>query len=307
MLAMLRRDFAKGMTAAAATAALPLSGATNGMYVALSSALTRQTPFPDFVRLAAKVGYGGADLNLGAAMREGLDATRALYQDNRLRASFCNVPVPMAGLQPAFDTAFKTLADGAQFAAQVGCNRMMFVLPTSSETPKPELYKLLKDRVSACAEVLAKYNVRLAMEFLGVKSFRTRQPQEFIWRMPEAVAFAKECGPNVGVTLDAWHWHHAGGTVKDILDAGKSRIVLIHISDADPKMAPDDVRDNARLMPGEGGIDLVGLLQALAQIGYEDGLSPEVLGRIPVDMAVEDAARLGLSATLGVMKKAGIA
>jgi sugar phosphate isomerase/epimerase len=61
-----------------------------------------------------------------------------------------------------------------------------------------------------------------------------------------------------------------------------------------------------RLMPGEGIIDLVGFLQALQKIGYNGGVSPEPLGRIPADMSTEDAAKLGYDTTLAVMKKAGV-
>jgi sugar phosphate isomerase/epimerase len=123
--------------------------------------------------------------------------------------------------------------------------------------------------------------------------------------MNEMVEFAKECGPNVGLTLDAWHWHHAGATVADILAAGKSRIVTVHVSDS-AKLAPQDVRDNQRLMPGEGVIHLVEFFQALKQVGYEDGVSPEPLGRIPPEMTAEEGARLGLETTLAVMRKAGV-
>ncbi len=72
-------------------------------------------------------------------------------------------------------------------------------------------------------------------------------------------------------------------------------------------MPPEQVQDSQRLMPGEGVIDLVGFFQALQKIGYEDGLSPEVLGRVPKDMPVEEGARLGLETTLGVMREAGVA
>ena len=160
--------------------------------------------------------------------------------------------------------------------------------------------------MTAVAEVLAKNNVRLGLEYLGPLMFRTSAPIPFIWKMSDAVDFAKEIGPNVGVVLDAWHWHHSGSTVDDIIKAGKSRIVTIHLSDA-AKMAPEDVKDNQRLLPGEGVINLVGFFQALKQIGYEDGVSPEVLGRIPADMSPEDGAKLGLDASLAVMRKAGIA
>jgi sugar phosphate isomerase/epimerase len=123
--------------------------------------------------------------------------------------------------------------------------------------------------------------------------------------MPEAVALAKDSAPNVGVILDVWHWHHSGGTIADILATDVSRIVHVHISDA-KAMPPEEVRDNMRLMPGEGIIDLVGFLQALQKIGYNGGVSPEPLGRIPADMSTEDAAKLGYDTTLAVMKKAGV-
>ena len=84
----------------------------------------------------------------------------------------------------------------------------------------------------------------------------------------------------------------------------KSRIVHLHLSDAQER-PPEEVLDNQRLMPGEGIVNLVGFLQALKKIGYQDGISPEPLGRIPKDMAAEDAARLGLETTQAVMKKAG--
>ena len=70
-------------------------------------------------------------------------------------------------------------------------------------------------------------------------------------------------------------------------------------------MPPEDVRDNQRLMPGEGVIDLMGFFKALKAIGYEDGVSPEPLGRIPKEMSAEEGARLGLETTLAVMRKAG--
>jgi sugar phosphate isomerase/epimerase len=128
----------------------------------------------------------------------------------------------------------------------------------------------------------------------------------FIWTLPETVALAKDCGSNMGAVLDVWHWHHSGGTLQDILAAGNDRIVHVHISDAKPG-PPEDVRDNQRVMPGEGSIDLVGFLQALKRIGYADGVSPEPLGRIPPEMSPEEGARLGLETTISVMKKAGVA
>jgi sugar phosphate isomerase/epimerase len=187
---------------------------------------------------------------------------------------------------------------------------MMVVMSPTGPLPKEEQRKVVRDRLAAISEVLQRSNLRLGLEFLGVQQFRAGRaggppPNPFIWTLPETVALAKDCGPNIGVILDVWHWHHSGGTIADILPVEKARIVHIHLSDAKAQ-PPEEVRDNQRLMPGEGVIDLVGFFQALKKIGYDDGVSPEPLGRVPAEMSAEEGAKLALDTTLAVMKKAGV-
>jgi len=302
---MNRRDFVKAAAALGCAARMP--GAARGMYVSLNGSLTGGKPaWPEFARLAARTGFGGVDVNLGAAMKEGLDATRALFDELKIKASNAGLPVPFSRDEEAFQTGLKKLAEAAQFSGAIGCPTMLGILPPASATPKAELRKILKDRLTAVAGILQRSKVRLALEFLGPLHFRTGQPHEFIWRMDEALEFAKECGPNIGLLLDVWHWYHAGATTADILAAGSARIFHVHLSDC-VKLEPEQVRDNQRVLPGEGVINLTGFLQALQKIGYRDGVSPEPLGRIPKEMAPEEGARLGLEATLAVMRKAGVA
>jgi len=307
-----RRDFLAraAYTGALLTVAKPQTrrAAPGRMYVSLNSSLTRQMAWPDFVRLAAKLGYGGVDVNLNAAKAAGVDATRSLLGDLKLEASVTGLPMQFAMPdEAAFQESLKLLAENATFAAAIGCNRMMAVMSPGSQTPKEERRKFVKDRLVVVSEVLQRSNIRLGLEFLGPLYMRTgaRSPYQFIYRLDETVALAKECGPNIGVVLDAWHWFHSGGTTADIIEAGKSRIVHIHVSDAKPAPA-EEVRDNQRFMPGEGVIDLIGFFQALKKIGYEDGVSPEPLGRVPAEMPAEEAAQLALETTMGVMKKAGV-
>lgn len=321
---MTRREFFERASCAAAVLAaadfadcadrVQAQGPTS-MFVSLNGAVTRGIGGADKVRLAAKVGYGGVDWDLGPAKTAGLDATKALFAALKIIPTIINLPMarpfPFAGDDAAFRDALKPLADDAAFAAAVGCSRMMLVLPASTTIGRTEQRKLAVDRLSAIGDVLRGLNVRLGLEFLGPLYFRTGRaggpPTEpFIWNMPDAVQLAKDTGPNMGVILDAWHWHHSSGTVKDITTAGRSRIVHVHVSDAKAS-APEDVRDNQRLMPGEGIIDLTGFFQALKQAGYTDGVSPEPLGRVPDAMSAEEAAKLALDSTRAAMKKAGVA
>ena len=302
-----RRDF---LAAAAALTAGRLAQAqtTRGMYVSLNGSLTRTMPWPEFAELASKLGYGGVDVNFNAAKAAGVEATRAMLDRLKLRPAICNLPVPYASPDDgAFQEAIKQLDENAKFANAIGLNRMMVVLSPGSSTPKEERRAFLRARLAPIAEILSRSKIRLGLEFLGPLYFRQnpKSPHPFIWTLPETAAFAKECGSNIGVVLDAWHWHHSGGTTAEILAAGTSAIVHVHISDAKPA-PPEEVRDNHRHMPGEGIIDLVGFLQALQKIGYADGVSPEPLGRVPAEMSPEDGARLGLETTTAVMRKAGV-
>ena len=307
MASVTRRSALKTL---AATAAPLLNAApqppSKRMYLSLNETLVAgRVKWPEFAKLASRVGFPGVDVMLGAAMDAGADATNALLAQLYVRPAVINFPVEFRKDDAAFQASLAKLKPAAQFAKAIGCPRMITYIMPSSPTPKDELRRLYKQRFSESAQILAKSNVRLGLEFLGPLQFRKQFPHEFIWRMPEMLEFAKECGPNVGLLLDAWHWHHAGATVDDILAAGKDRIIHVHFDDA-PKLPPEQIRDNERLMPGEGVIDLVGFLHALKKIGYTDALSVEVFGRGLKNMAPEDGAKLGLEKSKAVFAKAGI-
>ena len=312
---MTRREFLESASCAAAILTMARSArAAGSMFVSLNGAVTRGVGGADKIRLAAKVGYGGVDWDLGPAKAAGLDATKALFAEVKIVPTIVNLPLarpfPFSGDDTAFAEALKGLADDAAFTAAVGCRKMMVVLPASTTMTRDDQRRVAVDRLSAVASVLQKSGIRLGVEFLGPLYFRMPRAGgppsvPFIWNMPDALALAKDCGSNVGVVLDAWHWHHSNSSVADIIDAGSARIVQVHVSDAKPS-APEDVRDNQRVMPGEGIIDLVGFFQALKKTGYADGVSPEPLGRVPDTMSPEEGAKLALATTLAVMKKAGV-
>jgi sugar phosphate isomerase/epimerase len=314
MVPVSRRTFLeRAICAGALLATARPSAAADGWFVSLNGALTRGMSGADKVRLAAAAGYGGVDWDLGPARTAGLSPTQSLFAELKIKPTIVNLPMarplPFGGDDPSFREALKTLADDAAFSAAIGCRKMMVVLPPSTE-PRQDQLNLARDRFAAIGEVLGRSQIRVGLEFLGPLYFRqgrTGGPPAtpFVWNLPDTLALAHDCGPNIGVILDAWHWHHSRGTIADIHAADKSRIVHVHVSDA-KETPPADVRDNQRVMPGEGIIDLVGFFQALKKIGYADGVSPEPLGRIPAEMSPDDAARLGLETTLATMKKAGV-
>jgi sugar phosphate isomerase/epimerase len=286
-------------------AALKSLGAEHNMFLSLNSVLiSGRVKWPEFARLAARTGFPGTDVMLDPAMQAGVSATRDLLAELKIRPAVFDFPVEFRKDDATFSAGLPKLKQAAAFASAIGAPRMVTYIMSSSPIPKEELRAIYKKRFTEAARILADSNVRLGLEFLGPLHIRKQFPHEFIWRMNEMLEFAESCGPNVGLLLDAWHWHTAGATTEDIIHAGRKRIVHIHFDDA-PNLPPEQIRDNERLLPGEGVINLTGFLQALQKIGYRDAVSVEVFGRLKNDTP-EEAARKGLEASLAVFKKAGV-
>jgi sugar phosphate isomerase/epimerase len=322
-----RREFlaraALGVTALGTSCMRATAGAARGapsaMFVSLPPwAVARNVGWPEQARLAARVGYEGIDWAFDAAKSAGVSATRKLLAELGIVPTIVNLPMK-ATLGPddaAFDAELAGLPENAAFAAAIGCSRFQLVLgPTTLPGQSKEArWEQVRRRLARIGGVIAPHGMRLGVEFLGPLYFRTRQPPgataptlPFVWTLRETLALAEASAPNVGVTLDAWHWHHSGGTVADVRAANASRIVHVHVSDA-RAMPPEQVRDDMRLLPGEGVIDLVGFFGALKAIGYRGGVAPETIGpRIPDTMSPEESARIALVATTAVMRRAGVA
>ena len=322
-----RREFLARTTFGAAALALadcrqPSRGVgapASAMFVSLPPwAVARNVGWPEQARLAARVGYRGIDWAFDAAKSAGVGATRTLLADLGIVPTIVNLPMKSAfgADDAAFDAELAGLAENAAFSAAIGCSRFQLVLaPTTLPgQSKDARWEQVRRRLARVGDTIAPHGMRLGVEFLGPLYFRTRQPAgataptvPFVWTLRETLALAEASAPNVGVTLDAWHWHHSGGTVADIRAAAASRIVHVHGSDA-RTMPAEQVRDDMRLLPGEGVIDLLGFFRALQAIGYRGGVAPETIGpRIPETMSPEESARIALEATTAVMRKAGVA
>lgn len=332
-----RRQFigstALGMVAAAAarTSAVAAQAQPPGMFISLAPwATARGVGWPDQARLAAKMGYTGIDWSWGPVREAGVEATRALLAELRIHPTIVNMPGPnvLTVDEPTFKASLSQFDEDTAFAAAIGCTRFQRTLgaTTPQGRPKDEHWKFVTDRLAAVSEVVSRHKVHVSLEFLGPLVFRMGRgggggrrggappdpnapppppPVTFVYSLAETLKLCEASGPNIGVTLDAWHWYHSGGTTADILATPRERIVHVHLSDA-RQMPPAEVLDNMRLLPGEGVIDLVGFFQALRKIGWTGGVACETIGPRLDNMSPEEQARLGLETTTAVMKKSGV-
>ena len=136
-----RREFLeRAALTSAALACARQAAAADTMFVSLNGAVTRGVSGVDHARLAAKVGYGGVDWDFGPMKAAGVEATKALFAELKIKPTIANLPMarplPFSGEQAAFQQALTQLSDDAAFSAAIGCQKMMVVLPATSPLPK---------------------------------------------------------------------------------------------------------------------------------------------------------------------------
>jgi sugar phosphate isomerase/epimerase len=228
------------------------------------------------LQVARDAGFAAIDVILPDAAEPAPDGAGDETPLAGLHAGPASLPVEFRLDEDRFARDLTRLPELAAVARRLGVKTVYRSIPASSQTPAHELRPILRRRVSLCASVLAEHGIGFAVEVLGPLHRRTEEPHEFIWTLSDGAEFASSCGPGVGLLVDSWHWHHAGGTVREITDVARE-ILHVHVADA-PDLPPAAIRDNQRLLPGEGVVSFEAFLGALASVGYSRMISPEVRG-----------------------------
>jgi 2-keto-myo-inositol isomerase len=139
------------------------------------------------------------------------------------------------------------------------------------------------------AQEAAKRGLRAALEFQADSSFGNN--------LQTAAALVAEVGsPHLGICLDAFHWHVGPSKTEDL--AYLTAANLFHVQLCDLADVPRELaKDSQRVLPGEGDIHLVPLIDHLRQIDYRGCLSIELMNphlwQVPA-LQLADAAMASL-------------
>ena len=97
--------------------------------------------------------------------------------------------------------------------------------------------------------------------------------------------------PRVGVLFDTAHYHVTPTKLSDINENSVRFIKYVHLNDMPGTPADLTHRDNDRVLPGEGMLDLPAIISALEQNGYEGYFSIEVFSAQLWQLPAKEAAR----------------
>jgi sugar phosphate isomerase/epimerase len=121
-----------------------------------------------------------------------------------------------------------------------------------------------------------------------------------------AEILARADRPNAGLLVDSWHHFRSGSDDGALRTMPPERIVAVQLNDA-PAQPEDDLVDEClhrRLVPGEGAIDLVGLVRLLDDVGSDAPIGIEVMSDEIFALPAKEAARRVGDATRAVLATA---
>ncbi|WP_436908483.1 sugar phosphate isomerase/epimerase family protein [Halosimplex marinum] len=265
-------------------------------------------PFPEAAALAAETGFDAVQVDLGYLREHGPDDYRAVLDEHGLRTGSANLPVDATGDAETYESGLDALPEVAEAAAAVGCTRMStYIMSFSDERPFEENFAFHRDRLDPVADVLADHGIDLGLEFLGPETLRAGHEYEFVSTADGMLDLCEAVGENVGLLLDSWHWHTAGGSTEALEALDADDIVDVHVNDAPEGLAMDEYVDTERAMPGATGvIDIETFLLHLDAVGYDGPVMAEPFSDELEAMADEDAARETAESLRRVFDRAGL-
>lgn len=245
------------------------------------------------IDLASEGGFAGVDLLVRDLVRAGADpsALRDRMARRGLIGGAWHLPVAWRGDEQAFLRDLAELPRHAAVAAELGMSRTGTAL--LAETPgRPEseadrdayladVEAMHVRRLGRIARVLDDHGIRLGLEAVGVRSFRTGRGLPFVTRLADLgpiLDALRGVATNVGIVLDAFHLYAADEPIEAGLAWGIDRIAWVHVADLPPGAPPDRdaIVDGDRGLPGENGaVDVAAFLERLKAEGYDGPVTVE--------------------------------
>ncbi|WP_111891292.1 sugar phosphate isomerase/epimerase family protein [Acinetobacter sp. MB5] len=212
------------------------------------------------VKIAAQCGYAAVGLRLLPAAPNEADypiltqsqlirETRAVLKDTGVRVA----DVEIVRITPDFDS--KKYLQFLDVAQQLGAQH---ILVAGND---PEQARLIQHFAEFC-ELSKRYGLSCDLEFM---------PWTHVKNLAQAEQIVSASGQdNAAILIDALHFARSDSTLEQVKALGPARLNYVQLCDALAEYDPSDeglikIARGNRLVPGQGELDLVGLIRALPE------------------------------------------
>jgi sugar phosphate isomerase/epimerase len=252
-------------------------------------------PFAERCRAAAETGFTGIGLHTDDYRRMGTDGVTDADITSVLRAHRLALREIefLSGWSAAPDNAAAehAAADAAALGAAFRPHHV-----TAGEFGADELdTDTAGARLRAICDRVAPHGMQVAVEafpWSGLKNIRTAR----------AVVDASGA-PNAGLMIDLWHFYNTRSRLEDLEGIRPEQIAAVQLNDG--RIVDDDFLVEARrgrLLPGDGQLDITGLLTGLYDLGFRGPYCVEVNYPEFRELSADRMAALAYTKSIAALK-----
>ncbi|SDI40110.1 2-keto-myo-inositol isomerase [Alteribacillus bidgolensis] len=200
-----------------------------------------------------------------------IDDLATFFQNNHIKPLAMNALVffnnrtkedHQANIQEFKDTLEKAKKIGAEYIVAVP-------LVTEEKILKEDIKQSAVEVLTELSALAEAYDIKVALEFVG-------HPQCTINTFGQAYDIVETVNrSNVGLVLDCFHFHAMGSDMEDLKKANADKIFILHIDDTED-FPIGFLTDEDRVWPGQGAIDLEGIISTVKEKGFDGAVSVEL-------------------------------
>ena len=226
-----------------------------------------------------------------------VDETRKLFASRDLSVvASSQLKVACFGSPDARISNLKANAENVRLVRELGADKMI----VGTDGPEQDSVEAL-DAVAHAVRNLAEFT-----EDLGVDIAIEFNWSPIVKSLGSAVRVAEKADhPHVGVLFDTAHYHVTPTKLSDINESSVRWIQHVHLNDMPDTPADLTHRDDDRVLPGEGVLDLPGIIGALERNGYEGFFSIEIFSADLWQLPTKEAALRCYESLLPLCERGG--
>ncbi|HEY3005095.1 MAG TPA: sugar phosphate isomerase/epimerase [Kribbellaceae bacterium] len=245
---------------------------------------------------AAAAGYQRVSLSPPEVLRAGRPAAEIASRARDLGLGLVVDPVmnwyPDSS-PPTSRFAGVSTDDALRLGADLDATALTVLATPHSDIPLPAL----AEHFARVCDRAADFGAQVQLEFIP---YTVVSGLRVAWEIVRAAD-----RPNGGLVFDTWHFYRGDPDFGVLAAVPGERIFAVQLDDAPAQpTGPLRAETMARLLPGDGELDLVGAIRALHTLGALRWIGPEVMNPELNVRPPEEVARLAMERTRAVLTTA---
>ncbi|HMO12827.1 MAG TPA: TIM barrel protein [Pirellulaceae bacterium] len=234
----------------------------------------------EMIEMALTFRFSGIEVDLDEMVRRaeamGQEFATQFVNSANIEVALFRLPIDF-GAEPAqFDAALERLESWCSMAEAIEAKRCYaMIAPGSDHVAFQENFERHIQRLGQVADRLAKSSIRMGLGLNASAGARSKYAYQFICKPEELLTLIKMVDrPNVGLSLDTWHWQLGNGGLDQIQDFDISKVFDVRLADLPEKYDAATVSLQDRRPPSDQRSGFtVKLLEYLKQKNYDQTIA----------------------------------